>query len=254
VNTLNENILEIKDISVEFKNNKEKKKVLDSIRLDVKKGEIVSIIGPSGCGKSTLLSAIGGINTNFTGEILVNEKKVTSPSSQRGYIFQKPALFDWLSVVDNVGYGLKLKKMNKEQIKSKSLKYIEEIGLSSYENYYPKQLSGGMQQRVALARVLILEPEILLMDEPFSALDYQTRLEMQKLTLKLWSHYKPSIVFITHDIEEAIIMSDRVVVMSKNPGLISEIIDIDFKTPRTIDLISSMDFVNIKKRLLEKLI
>jgi len=254
VNTLNENILEIKDISVEFKNNKEKKKVLDSIRLDVKKGEIVSIIGPSGCGKSTLLSAIGGINTNFTGEILVNEKKVTSPSSQRGYIFQKPALFDWLSVVDNVGYGLKLKKMNKEQIKSKSLKYIEEIGLSSYENYYPKQLSGGMQQRVALARVLILEPEILLMDEPFSALDYQTRLEMQKLTLKLWSHYKPSIVFITHDIEEAIIMSDRVVVMSKNPGLISEIIDIDFKRPRTIDLISSMDFVNIKKRLLEKLI
>ncbi len=251
---MNENILEIKDISVEFKNNKEKKKVLDSIRLDVKKGEIVSIIGPSGCGKSTLLSAIGGINTNFTGEILVNEKKVTSPSSQRGYIFQKPALFDWLSVVDNVGYGLKLKKMNKEQIKSKSLKYIEEIGLSSYENYYPKQLSGGMQQRVALARVLILEPEILLMDEPFSALDYQTRLEMQKLTLKLWSHYKPSIVFITHDIEEAIIMSDRVVVMSKNPGLISEIIDIDFKRPRTIDLISSMDFVNIKKRLLEKLI
>jgi NitT/TauT family transport system ATP-binding protein len=254
VNTLKETILEIKDISVQFENNKEKKRVLDSICLDVKKGEIVSIIGPSGCGKSTLLSAIGGITTNFTGEILVNEKKVTSPSSQRGYIFQKPALFDWLSVVDNVGYGLKLKKMNKEQIKSKSLKFIEEIGLSSYENYYPKQLSGGMQQRVALARVLILEPEILLMDEPFSALDYQTRLEMQKLTLKLWSHYKPSIVFITHDIEEAIIMSDRVVVMSKNPGLISEIIDIDFKRPRTIDLISSMDFVNIKKRLLEKLI
>jgi len=254
VNTLKETILEIKDISVQFENNKEKKTVLDSICLDVKKGEIVSIIGPSGCGKSTLLSAIGGINTNFTGEILVNEKKVTSPSSQRGYIFQKPALFDWLSIVDNVGYGLKLKKMNKEQIKSKSLKFIEEIGLSSYENYYPKQLSGGMQQRVALARVLILEPEILLMDEPFSALDYQTRLEMQKLTLKLWSHYKPSIVFVTHDIEEAIIMSDRVVVMSKNPGLISEIIDIDFKRPRTIDLISSMDFVNIKKRLLEKLI
>lgn len=251
---MKETILEIKDISVQFENNKEKKTVLDSICLDVKKGEIVSIIGPSGCGKSTLLSAIGGINTNFTGEILVNEKKVTSPSSQRGYIFQKPALFDWLSIVDNVGYGLKLKKMNKEQIKSKSLKFIEEIGLSSYENYYPKQLSGGMQQRVALARVLILEPEILLMDEPFSALDYQTRLEMQKLTLKLWSHYKPSIVFVTHDIEEAIIMSDRVVVMSKNPGLISEIIDIDFKRPRTIDLISSMDFVNIKKRLLEKLI
>ncbi|MBU5308358.1 ABC transporter ATP-binding protein [Clostridioides mangenotii] len=251
---MKETILEIKDISVQFENNKEKKRVLDSICLDVKKGEIVSIIGPSGCGKSTLLSAIGGINTNFTGEILVNEKKVTSPSSQRGYIFQKPALFDWLSIVDNVGYGLKLKKMNKEQIKSKSLKFIEEIGLSSYENYYPKQLSGGMQQRVALARVLILEPEILLMDEPFSALDYQTRLEMQKLTLKLWSHYKPSIVFVTHDIEEAIIMSDRVVVMSKNPGLISEIIDIDFKRPRTIDLISSMDFVNIKKRLLEKLI
>lgn len=247
-------ILSIKDLGISFKNGKESKIVLDDINLDVKEGEIVSIIGPSGCGKSTLLSAIGGINSNFSGDILFKGEKVSSPSSDRGYIFQRPALFDWMNVEDNIGYGLKLKKFSKPEISSKVDEFVNEIGLDGYKKYYPKHLSGGMQQRVALARVLIMKPDMLLMDEPFSALDYQTRIEMQNLTLKLWELYKPSIIFVTHDIEEAILMADRVVVLSKNPGRIVETIDIDFERPRNIDILSDVKFMEIKKELLKKLI
>lgn len=247
-------ILSVKNLGISFKNGKEKKIVLDDINLDVGEGEIVSIIGPSGCGKSTLLSAIGGINSNFDGDILFKDEKVSSPSSDRGYIFQRPALFDWMTVEDNIGYGLKLKKFTKEEISSKVNEFVKEIGLDGYKKYHPKHLSGGMQQRVALARVLIMKPDMLLMDEPFSALDYQTRIEMQNLTLKLWELYKPSIIFITHDIEEAILMADRVIVLSKNPGRIVETIDIDFERPRNIDILSNVKFMEIKKELLKKLI
>ncbi len=294
-------ILSVKNLGISFKNGKEKKIVLDDINLDVGEGEIVSIIGPSGCGKSTLLSAIGGINSNFDGDILFKDEKVSSPSSDRGYIFQRPALFDWMTVEDNIsaigginsnfdgdilfkdekvsspssdrgyifqrpalfdwmtvedniGYGLKLKKFTKEEISSKVDEFVKEIGLDGYKKYHPKHLSGGMQQRVALARVLIMKPDMLLMDEPFSALDYQTRIEMQNLTLKLWELYKPSIIFITHDIEEAILMADRVIVLSKNPGRIVETIDIDFERPRNIDILSNVKFMEIKKELLKKLI
>ena len=179
---------------------------------------------------------------------------MSSPSSDRGYIFQRPALFDWMTVEDNIGYGLKLKKFTKEEISSKVDEFVKEIGLDGYKKYHPKHLSGGMQQRVALARVLIMKPDMLLMDEPFSALDYQTRIEMQNLTLKLWELYKPSIIFITHDIEEAILMADRVIVLSKNPGKIVETIDIDFERPRNIDILSNVKFMEIKKELLKKLI
>ena len=247
-------ILSVKNLGISFKNGKEKKIVLDDINLDVREGEIVSIIGPSGCGKSTLLSAIGGINNSFDGEILFKEEKVNAPKSDRGYIFQRPALFDWMTVEDNIGYGLKLKKFTKEEISSKVDEFVKEIGLDGYKKYYPKHLSGGMQQRVALARVLIMKPDMLLMDEPFSALDYQTRIEMQNLTLKLWELYKPSIIFVTHDIEEAILMADRVIVLSKNPGKIVETIDIDFERPRNIDILSNVKFMEIKKELLKKLI
>lgn len=247
-------ILSVKNLGISFKNGKDDKVVLENINLDVKEGEIVSIIGPSGCGKSTLLSAIGGINSNFSGEILFKDEEVSAPSSDRGYIFQRPALFDWMNVEDNIGYGLKLKKFSKSEISSKVDEFVNEIGLDGYKKYYPKHLSGGMQQRVALARVLIMKPDMLLMDEPFSALDYQTRIEMQNLTLKLWELYNPSIIFVTHDIEEAILMADRVVVLSKNPGKIVETIDIEFERPRSIDILSDVKFMEIKKELLKKLI
>lgn len=247
-------ILSVKNLGISFKNGKEKKIVLDDINLDVIEGEIVSIIGPSGCGKSTLLSAIGGINNSFDGEILFKEEKVSAPKSDRGYIFQRPALFDWMTVEDNIGYGLKLKKITKEEISSKVDEFVKEIGLDGYKKYHPKHLSVGMQQRVALARVLVMKPDMLLMDEPFSALDYQTRIEMQNLTIKLWELYKPSIIFVTHDIEEAILMADRVIVLSKNPGKIVEAIDIDFERPRNIEILSNPKFMEIKKELLKKLI
>lgn len=250
---MKEKILSVKGLNLGYSNNQEYKKILEDVNLDIRKGEIVSIIGPSGCGKSTLLSAIGGINNDYEGEIIFKSKKVSSPSSERGYIFQKPALFDWMNVEDNIGYGLKIRKENSKIISEKISSYISEIGLKSYEKYYPKSLSGGMQQRVSLARVLIMEPEMLLMDEPFSALDYQTRVEMQGLTLRLWEHYKPSIVFVTHDIEEAILLADKVMVMSKNPGKIIDVIDINFKRPRSIDIISDIEFVEIKKKLLNML-
>lgn len=249
-----ESILSVKNLEVTFNNAKENKKVLENIDLNIKKGEIVSIIGPSGCGKSTLLGAIGGINKDFEGEIIFKGKKVNEPSSDRGYIFQKPALFEWMNVEDNIGYGLKLKKFSKSYISKEVDKFLSEIGLNDYKSYYPNQLSGGMQQRVALARTLIMKPDMILMDEPFSALDYQTRLEMQNLTLKLWELYRPAILFVTHDIEEAILMADKVIVLSNNPGKISDIIDIKFERPRSIDVISKYEFMEIKKILLKKLI
>ncbi|MEG0250721.1 MAG: ABC transporter ATP-binding protein [Peptostreptococcus sp.] len=251
---MDEIILKIEDINLGYANGKNYKKVLEDISFDIKKGEIVSIIGPSGCGKSTLLGAIGGINNSYEGSILFKGQKITGPSSNRGYIFQEAALFDWLTVEENIGYGLKLKKTPKNEIKKFTDEYIREIDLKGYESYYPSKLSGGMKQRVSLARSLIMHPEILLMDEPFSALDYQTRIEMQGLTLRLWEHYKPSIIFVTHDIEEAILLSDKVIVMSKNPGKIIEVLDIKFKRPRKIDLISDAEFVDIKKKLLKMLI
>lgn len=251
---MEEKILKVDNINLSYKNGEKDKKILEDISFDIKKGEIVSIIGPSGCGKSTLLGAIGGINNNYEGSIIFKGQKIKGPSSKRGYIFQEAALFDWLTVEENIGYGLRLKKISKEEIKRLTSEYIKEIDLEGYEDYYPNKLSGGMKQRVSLARSLIMNPELLLMDEPFSALDYQTRIEVQGLTMRLWENYKPSIVFVTHDIEEAILLSDKVMVMSKNPGRIIEIIDIKFKRPRKIDLISDIEFVNIKKKLLKMLI
>lgn len=248
---MREKILSIKGLNLSYSSRKKSKKILENVDLEIEKGEIVSIIGPSGCGKSTLLSVMGGINNNYDGELIFRGKKVLQPSSDRGYIFQKSALFNWLNVEENIGYGLKIRKEKKELISRKIDRYVKEIGLSGYEKYYPQNLSGGMQQRVSLARILILEPEMLLMDEPFSALDYQTRIEMQALTLRLWEHYKPSIVFVTHDIDEAIFLADRVVVMSRNPGKIIEIINVDFDRPRSIDIISDIKFIEIKKKLLD---
>lgn len=251
---MEEKILKIDNVNLSYKNGEKEKEVLKDISFDIKKGEIISIIGPSGCGKSTLLGAIGGINNSYEGRIIFNGQKIKGPSSNIGYIFQEAALFDWLTVEENIGYGLRLKKISKDEIKKLTSEYIKEIDLEGYEDYYPNKLSGGMKQRVSLARSLIMNPELLLMDEPFSALDYQTRIEMQGLTMRLWENYKPSIVFVTHDIEEAILLSDKVMVMSKNPGRIIEIIDIKFKRPRKIDLISDIEFVNIKKKLLKMLI
>lgn len=247
----NENIIEIRNLNLYYHNNDCVNKVLEDVNIDVKKGKITSIIGESGCGKSTMLKTIAGINTSYDGQILFEGNKIRGPHKDRGFIFQEPALFEWLTVRDNISYGLIINKVSKSDIKVKVDSILGEIGLKDYENYYPNQLSGGMQQRVSLARSLIMEPKLLLMDEPFSALDFRTKIQMQDLVMNMWQKYGPSIVFVTHDIEEAIYLADRLIVIGKNSGRIVKEFDIDFSRARSKNILSSEEFVTIKRQILD---
>jgi len=230
------------------------KKILDDVSLHIGEGEIVSIVGPSGCGKSTLLNIIAGFDRDYRGKVLFNGGPITGPSIERGVIFQNPQLFSWLKIQDNIAYGLRRNKTEKDLIAAQINGYLTRMDLLEFRGYYPDQLSGGMQQRVSLARVLVMKPKLLLMDEPFSSLDYQSRLRMQGLTLELWEEYKPSIVFITHDIEEAILVADRVIVLSKLPGKIIQEINVPFRRPRELALIKSIEFNQIKAEILDLLV
>jgi len=225
-------------------------RVLSDFNMAINKGEIVSLVGPSGCGKSTLLNLILGFDKDYTGTITYKEEACPI---DKGMIFQTPELFSWLSVKNNIGYGLKIRNMPLKERSILTQEFLLEIDLEAYQDYYPEQLSGGMQQRVALARTLILNPELLMMDEPFSALDYQSRLHMQNLTLKLWEKNKPTILFVTHDIEEAIILSDRILVMQKEPGKVIKEIISPFKRPRDISVMRDSAFNLIKLEILDLL-
>lgn len=245
-------ILTIKSLGKSFENTGQDMAtaVINDISLDAGMGEIISIVGPSGCGKSTLLGVLAGFDKDYSGEVLYEKLPISGPSPERGMVFQTPALFDWLSVRDNIGYGLKIKKAAREAIDSEVDKYISLIGLEGFENFYPSQLSGGMQQRVALARALIMNPSLLLMDEPFSALDYQSRLEMQNLMLRLWEVHRPTILLVTHDVEESILVADRIIVMSKRPGSILREFKVPFGRPRDISLMKNPEFNNLKADIL----
>lgn len=219
--------LAIDGIEKSFVNDKkERVKVLDDINLEVEKGSFVSIVGPSGCGKSTLLYLIAGLDHADSGEIRVAGNKVTNPGPDRVVVFQEAGLFPWLTVLENVLYGLKLKKMPKEEAKTKALDVLKMVHLSRYVDSYPHQLSGGMKQRVAIARALVMEPDILLMDEPFSALDEQTRMVLHKELLGIWRKTKVTIFFVTHNIREAVQLSGKIVVFATRPGKIKETISI----------------------------
>ncbi|NOX32265.1 MAG: ABC transporter ATP-binding protein [Deltaproteobacteria bacterium] len=206
--------------------------VLDGVNLKIASGEFVSIIGPSGCGKTTLIEIIAGLQQKTDGEILIDQLPIEKSPSNCAIVFQQYALFPWLTVQKNIEYGLKIRKIDKKERNNISRKYIGLVGLNSYKKYYPHELSGGMQQRVALARALANAPDILLLDEPFAALDAQTREDCQRELLRLWQQIGITIVFVTHDIGEAILLSDRVFVMSSNPGTIKTVIDINLKRPR----------------------
>lgn len=205
---------------------KETVKVLDNITMDVEKGSFVSIVGPSGCGKSTLLYLIAGLDQADCGEIKVAGKQVKRPEPERVVVFQEAGLFPWLTVLENVTYGLLLKKISKVEAKAKALDTLKMVHLSRYVDSYPHQLSGGMKQRVAIARALVMEPDILLMDEPFSALDEQTRMVLHKELIEIWQKTKVTIFFVTHNIREAILLSEKIVVFATHPGKIKEIISI----------------------------
>ncbi|AEH61098.1 ABC transporter related protein [Methanosalsum zhilinae DSM 4017] len=234
-------------------NGEESLEVLDDIHLHIKQGEFISILGPSGCGKSTLLNILAGFESGDNGVATCCKEKIEGVSTQRAVVFQSPVLFPWLSVRKNVMFGLKQKKMD-DGVRQKIVdKYLKAVGISKFENYYPGQLSGGMQQRVALARVLVLDPNILLMDEPFAALDAQSRLSMQELLLNLWQKHKPTVIFVTHDVEEALFLSDKIFIMSKRPGRIKEEIEVTFRRPRNISIIGTPEFSELKKHILSTL-
>ncbi len=205
--------------------------VLKDINLDIKKGEFVSILGPSGCGKSTLLSIVAGLTSSTTGEILVNGNPIKKPGKDRGMVFQQAALFPWLHVLDNVMFPLK-KEMSKAEAKKQAIKYLHMVQLGNYQEHYPHELSGGMQQRVAIARALSMDPEILLMDEPFGALDEQTRSRLHHQLETIWMETKKTVLFVTHSISESIKLSDRIVVMGTRPGTILTDIKVDLPRPR----------------------
>ena len=227
--------------------------VLNDVSFHMGEGEIVSVVGPSGCGKSTLLHLIAGFDQNYQGNVTFSGRQITGPGTERGMVFQRPQLFSWLRVKDNVSFGLKRQHMAKEALVEQTRTFLERVGMLDFQDYFPDQLSGGMQQRVALARALIMKPKLLLMDEPFSALDYQSRLEMQQLTLKLWEEYKPSILFVTHDIEEALLLADRIIVLSKRPGKIIRVLSVQFERPRDLSLIKNLSFHQLKSEILDLL-
>jgi len=216
-------------------------------------GEFRVLLGPSGCGKSTLLRLIAGLDRADAGEVLVNEQPVHGPGKDRGMVFQKYTSFPWLTVTGNIAYGLKINGAPEEKCRETVAQLIQQIGLSGFENSYPETLSGGMQQRVAIARTLALRPAVILMDEPFGALDAQTRSEMQQLLLKVWDETASTILFVTHDVEEAIYLADRIFIMSAHPGTIVEDVQVPFDRPRDLSLKQRNEFHDLQNYVLGRL-
>lgn len=227
--------------------------VLDRINLDIYSREFVCIVGASGCGKSTLLNIVAGLLPSSSGKVVIDGTELLGPGADRGMVFQNYTLFPWLTVADNIGFGLSLKKTPKARRKEIVSYYLEIIGLTQFANAYPKQLSGGMKQRVAIARALANEPEMLLLDEPFGALDAQTKEQMQEFLLDLWDKTHITVLMITHDVEEAIFLSQRIYIMSAHPGRIQEEIKIDLPVQRDLDLKLTPRFIDHKRGVLQAL-
>ncbi|WP_152656553.1 ABC transporter ATP-binding protein [Oceanobacillus sp. CFH 90083] len=206
--------------------------VLHDINLQIEAGEFVSLLGPSGCGKSTILNLIAGLDSPTSGEVYVNDKKVKGPGTDRVVVFQQGGLFPWMNVMDNVTYGLLLKKMNKKEAEEKAMEGLRMVHLGNFAQAFPHELSGGMQQRVAIARALVMDPDVLLMDEPFAALDEQTRLILHQELQEIWQKTGKTILFITHNIREALTLSERVLLMSTRPGAIKKSFRVQSARPR----------------------
>ena len=239
--------VQIKAVEKIYEGRNGKTVALNGVTMDIYDNEFICVVGPSGCGKSTLLNIIAGLHEATSGEVLVDGKKVEGTGVERGVVFQQYALFPWLTVKDNVLFGLKLKKeLNKQQREEIAMKYIRMVGLEKFVNAYPKELSGGMKQRVAIARAYAVNPSILLMDEPFGALDAQTRTQLQTELLRTWEEERKTCFFITHDVEEAILLATKVVVMSARPGRIKEVIDIDIPYPRNQETKMDPRFTDLK--------
>lgn len=242
-------MLETKNLSQVFRHGNTERVVLNNIHLSIHKREFICVIGPSGCGKSTLSRVVAGLDDFHSGEVLVEGEKIQGPSSERGMVFQGYTLFPWKTVKENVMFGPLMKGVSPTRAEEMAREWINIIGLEKYENQFPHELSGGMKQRVAIARALVNEPKILLMDEPFGALDPYTRQKMQKHLMDLWQNIDITIMFVTHDMDEAILLADRIVALKANPGEIKEIIEVNLPRPRSLDLIHSHEFKQLRKRV-----
>ncbi|MEK9644167.1 MAG: ABC transporter ATP-binding protein [Alphaproteobacteria bacterium] len=244
------NILEIKNVSKTYNaGDGNAVTALDGVNLDIEEGEFVSIIGPSGCGKSTLFNIIGGLIEDYEGTVLIDGHPVDGAHKDVGVVFQEESTFPWRSTLDNVAFPLEVEGIDKAEREAAARKFIKLVGLEGFENHFPAQLSGGMKQRTAVARTLAYEPRIMLLDEPFGALDEQTRMLLGDKMLEIWSELRQTMLLITHNITEAVQLSDRVVVMSFRPGIIKEIIPIELPRPRSSEVISTPEFGTYVGRL-----
>ena len=243
--------IEIKNINKSFEGKNKNLSVLDNINLTINDGELICLLGPSGCGKTTLLRLIAGLDHPTSGEIVANGEVVKGPSGDRAVIFQQYSLFPWLTVLQNVTFGLEMtKKGTKEENVAAAERYLESVGLIDFKDSYPHELSGGMKQRVAIIRSLLNHSPILLMDEPFSAVDMQTRHKLQEQLIGVWKRFENTVVFVTHDVDEAVYLADRIVILDKNPGRIANIIEVDIERPRKRD---SKEFIQIQESIVKDL-
>jgi NitT/TauT family transport system ATP-binding protein len=242
--------IEITDLGVAFGRNGRTVEALRRFTLMTTPGEFVALLGPSGCGKSTLLNAVAGFVRPTTGRVTVDGVPVTGPGADRGVVFQQHSLFPWKTVLGNVEFGLRMRGVGKSERMSQALAHLNLVGLTGFEDAYPGELSGGMQQRVGIARVLVNRPRVMLMDEPFGALDAQTRLTMQELLLGVWREVRTTVLFVTHDIDEALFLSDRVAVISARPGELRDLLEVKLARPRPASIIATAEFMALKARVL----
>lgn len=242
-------VLQVEQLTQSFDQGGSQKVILKDVSLKIYEREFVCVIGPSGCGKSTLGRIVAGLDAYPSGEVIVDKEKVKGPSASRGMVFQGYTLFPWKTVKENVMFGPIMGGRSKSSAERSAREWLDVVGLTKYENHYPHQLSGGMKQRVAIARALVNEPKVLIMDEPFGALDPYTRQKMQKHLLDLWRNIDITIVFITHDMDEAVLLSDRIVVLKANPGEVQEIIEVPLARPRSPDIVTDSHFLQLKAHI-----
>jgi NitT/TauT family transport system ATP-binding protein len=246
--------IKLQNVSLTYGGNHNEKAAITNVTINIQKGEFVSIIGPSGCGKSTLLSLFAGLNFPTGGCILLDDQQISGTGTDRGVVFQHYSLFPWMSARKNIIFGMKQlrKGLTKAQLERIADDYLELVGLKEYTHKFPSQLSGGMQQRVAIARAFAMDPSILLMDEPFGAVDAKNRVMLQELLLSLWDNgdEKKTVILVTHDIDEAILLSDRIIMMSSGPGTVRKELDVGFKRPRDrAEIVKSPEYGSIRNKL-----
>ena len=242
------------DVSMVFKTRRGRVHAIDRVSLEIPDAHFACIVGASGCGKSTLLNVMGGLVRPTSGSVHLDDRPIYGPGTDRGMVFQSYTLFPWLRVRENVEFGPKLKGMSKEERRRISSRLLEEMGLAEFARAYPKELSGGMKQRVAIARALANDPEVLLMDEPFGALDALTRAAAQRFLTEIWEQHRRTIAFVTHDIDEAIFLGDTVFVMTPRPGRLREVIPVDIPRPRTLEVLGTRRFSELKREILELIV